>query len=63
METKQELYQKLAELESVHDQLLTELCYIDRLMHLVGFPGGLAALKETAKEFQERGDQYLDEIP
>lgn len=62
MKTKEDLQKKLAQLESVHDQLVAELCYIDKLMHLVGFPGGLTALKETAKEFQERGDDFLDEI-
>lgn len=48
--TKKDLVKKIARLESVNDHLLTELGYIDHLMRLVGFSGGLETVKLTAKE-------------
>lgn len=51
--TKKDLIKKVAHLESVNDHLLTELSYIDRLMRLVGFAGGLETVKLTAKELYE----------
>jgi hypothetical protein len=60
---KDELIKQIAHLESVNDQLMTEICYVDRLMRLIGFTGGITALKSTAQEFYERGDEYLDDIP
>lgn len=61
MATKKALEKKLAKLESIHDQLVTELGYVDRLMQLVGFSGGIVALKATAKELYEKGDSLLEE--
>lgn len=61
MATKKALEKKLAKLESIHDQLVTELGYVDRLMQLVGFSGGIVALKATAQELYEKGDALLDE--
>jgi hypothetical protein len=60
MATKKALEKKLAKLEFIHDQLITELSYVDRLMHLVGFAGGIAALKATAHELHESGDELGD---
>lgn len=51
--TKKDLVKKLAQLESLNDHLLTELSYVDRLMRLVGFAGGLETVKLTAKELYE----------
>ena len=48
--TNQELEKKIAQLESVNDQMYSELCYLDRLMRIVGFTNGLATVKETARE-------------
>lgn len=50
---KAELQKKIAALESIHDQLEAELSYIDSLMRLVGFAGGLATVKKTALELIE----------
>lgn len=60
MATKKALEKKLAKLESIHDQLITELNYVDRLMQLVGFAGGIAALKSTAHELYISGEQLGD---
>lgn len=61
MSTKKTLEKKLAKLEFIHDQLISELGYVDKLMQLVGFSGGIVALKETAKELYEKGDSFLDD--
>lgn len=51
--TKKDLIKKVAHLESLNDHLITELGYIDRLMRLVGFAGGLETVKLTAQELYE----------
>lgn len=48
--TKLELRAKTALLESVNDQLSTEVTYIDYLMRSVGFANGLETFKATAEE-------------
>ena len=50
---KTELLKKVAYLESLNDHLLTELGYVDHLMRLVGFAGGLETVKVTARELYE----------
>lgn len=50
---KAQLQQKIARLESVHDQLEAELMYVDKLLRSVGFPRGLASAKEVALELLE----------
>lgn len=55
--TKAQLLKKVAQLESVNDHLMTELCYVDELMRLVGFSGGLETVKATANEILEKGMQ------
>lgn len=59
---KKDLINRLAHLESVHDQLLTELTYLDTLMRQVGFSGGIEAFKETALEmYQKEQESEKDE--
>lgn len=53
--TKEQLRKKLAYLESINDQLSTEVSYVDQLMRMVGFSGGLTTVKETAKEIIDKG--------
>jgi len=50
---KMDLQKKIARLETLCDHLLTELGYVDNLMRLVGFSGGLETVKLTAKELYE----------
>lgn len=52
----QKLTKRVAELESINDQLMSELEYLDSLMRSVGFSNGLATVKATALELYERGD-------
>lgn len=51
--TKEDLLKKIAYLEFVEDQLGTELVYIDKLLKSVGFPRGLASVKEVARDILE----------
>lgn len=60
--TKQELQKKLAALESVHDQLWSELTDLDTLMRNVGFPEGITGLKSTATELCSRRDEISDTL-
>jgi hypothetical protein len=53
--TKLQLLKKIAVLESVNDQLVTEVSYIDNLMRLVGFSDGIATVKLTAQEILDKG--------
>jgi hypothetical protein len=55
-----DLNKKLAKLEFVNDQLLTELAYIDQLMRQVGFTEGLDSLKSTAKELYDNHPEEDD---
>lgn len=59
--TNEELLQKKARLESLNDQLTTELDYVDQLMRLVGFTDGLKTVKATAREIHEKGDLWNEE--
>lgn len=59
--TKKELERKIAGLESMNDQLATELAYIDQLMRDIGFTHGLETVKATAKEIHDHQDEYFDE--
>ncbi len=44
------LLRKIARLESMNDQLVTELRYIDQLARSLGFAQGLITLKSAALE-------------
>lgn len=57
--TKDQMRKKIAMLESINDQLTTEVVYVDQLMRLLGFSEGLATIKATAHEILEKG--YLEE--
>jgi hypothetical protein len=55
--TKLELRAKTALLESINDQLSTEVTYIDYLMRSVGFANGLETFKATAEEIMRTKSQ------
>jgi len=59
--TKLQLLKKIALLESVNDQLSTEVSYLDRLMRSMGFAEGLATVKATAQEILDQGLNIVDE--
>lgn len=62
MATKKALEKKLAKLESINDQLMTEISYVDRLMKMIGFAGGLVALKATASELYNSSEEIGLEV-
>ncbi len=45
--------QKIAYLEFVNDQLVSEIHYVDRLLKIIGFPEGLETIKSAAQEVIE----------
>jgi len=59
--TKAQLLKKIAHLESMNDQLMTEITYVDRLMKMIGFSSGLAGVKASAQEILENGYLESDE--
>jgi hypothetical protein len=59
--TKAQLERKIAGLESINDQLVTELEFVDQLMRNVGFSHGLETVKATAKEIQENPESYFED--
>lgn len=48
------LQRKIAKLESLYDQLQSEVNYLDQLLKEVGFEEGLKTLKEAAIELREK---------
>ena len=55
-----QMLKRISELESINDQLLTEIRYLDQLLKQVGFEEGLKTLKTAAKELieQDKIDDY-----
>jgi hypothetical protein len=54
-----ELIQKIAYLESMNDQLMAELEYIDELARKIGFEKGLETLKLAAVELYEEQQENI----
>ena len=54
MDEKEQLLKKIAKLESICDQLQSEMNYLDQLLMNVGFEEGLKTLKAAALELIER---------
>ena len=51
--TREEMIRRISELESINDQLLTEVRNLDELLRKVGFDEGLKTLKFAATELME----------
>lgn len=47
---EEKLLKRISELESINDQLVAEIRYLDELMKKIGFEKGLATLKFAARE-------------
>lgn len=54
---KEQMLKRISELETINDQLLTELNYLDQLLKQVGFEQGLITLKAAAQELIEEERQ------
>lgn len=53
----EKLKRRISELESINDQLASELRYLDDLLKEVGFEDGLITLKYAAIELLEEGPE------
>ncbi|MGR3973019.1 MAG: hypothetical protein QRY72_00325 [Candidatus Rhabdochlamydia sp.] len=58
---KEFLLRRLSELETINDQLVAELNYLDHLLRQVGFEDGLMTLKFAAEELLQE-ENKRDEI-
>lgn len=59
--TRDQMMKRISELESLNDQLLTEIRYLDSLLKEVGFEDGLKTLKFAAEELIDQDkDQKQD---
>ena len=54
---KEKMLKRISELETLNDQLLTELNYLDQLLKHIGFEQGLITLKAAAQELIEEENQ------
>ncbi len=54
---KEKMLKRISELETINDQLLTELNYLDQLLKQIGFEQGLITLKAAAQELIEEDNQ------
>lgn len=52
---KVELLKKIAQLETINDHLQTEINYVDQLMRMAGFQGGIETVKLAAMEIVKQG--------
>jgi hypothetical protein len=59
MSDKEALLKRISELESMNDQLLSEIRYLDELMREIGFDEGLKTLKVAAQEILEQDRRGL----
>ncbi len=57
----QEMLHKIAELETINDQLQAELRYLDTLLREAGFEEGLTTLKSAAQELIEEEKRTRNE--
>ena len=48
------LKRKISELESLNDQLIAEMQYLDKMLREVGFEDGLTTLKLAAQELLQQ---------
>lgn len=58
MKTREELIKRVSELETINDQLLTEITSLDELLRRVGFEDGLKTLRCAARELMEEEQNY-----
>ncbi|MCX6987639.1 MAG: hypothetical protein NT065_05745 [Chlamydiae bacterium] len=49
-----QLLRRISELESINDQLISEIRFLDTLLRKIGFEEGLKTLKMAAQEIVEQ---------
>jgi hypothetical protein len=55
------LLKRISELESLNDQLISELRFLDTLLRKIGFEDGLKTLKFAAQEILEQDKSSKEE--
>lgn len=55
------LLKRISELESINDQLISELRFLDTLLRKIGFEDGLKTLKMAAQEILEQDASEKEE--
>lgn len=58
---KEKLRKTISELESLNDQLISELRFLDDLLRKVGFVEGLKTLKNAAEDLIEQDRMQFDD--
>ncbi|MES2198712.1 MAG: hypothetical protein V4489_00895 [Chlamydiota bacterium] len=58
---KEKLLKKVSELESLNDQLISELRFLNDLLRKVGFEEGLKTLKSAAEDLIEQDRTNFEE--
>lgn len=59
---EQKLIKKIARLETINDQLISELQYLDSITRELGFQDGLKTLKAAAQELlEEQSNENLND--
>lgn len=53
MSSHEDLLKRIAQLETINDQLRTELDSLNRLLMAIGFKNGVSSLKEAALDLLE----------
>lgn len=59
---KEKLIKRISELESLNDQLASELRFLDDLLRKVGFDQGLTTLKSAAEELIEHENKDFEDL-
>jgi hypothetical protein len=59
---KEKLLTTISELESMNDQLISELRFLDELLRKVGFAEGLKTLKSAAEDLIKQDKMDFDEL-
>ncbi|CAM0117699.1 hypothetical protein [Rhabdochlamydiaceae symbiont of Dictyostelium giganteum] len=59
---KEFLQRRLSELETINDQLVAELNYLDHLLRQIGFEDGLMTLKFAAQELLQEENKKDEKI-
>lgn len=60
-EERTQLLKTISEMESLNDQLISELRFLDELLRKVGFGEGLKTLKGAAEDLLEQDRLNLEE--
>jgi hypothetical protein len=57
---QEKILKRISELETINDQLVAELHYLDQLLKQIGFEQGLVTLKSAVQELIEEERQQKD---